>query len=295
MSGWIKIEKDLESDPRVLRLAKNIEAELIAFRPEDSDSGTYDPCNAYALPAVTLVCGALTRLWIYADSHARKDDTLDLGPDELNKWLGIPMFCELMPPDWLVILDERRVELPGFQEHNGTIARKRALTSKRVAQHRVNTKRGGVTGSNADALPDQDQTKTRPRPRPQEKTELSSPQAGPTERDEVAEVFEHWRTTWNHPRAALDAKRAKLIRERLKHYDAATLCQAITGYTHSPHHCGRNDRNTVYDDLGLLLRDAAHVDAGLRFYQNPPQNLSQTAQHNLDAAREWLATGDQAP
>jgi hypothetical protein len=112
---------------------------------------------------------------------------------------------------------------------------------------------------------------------------------------QIEEVFAHWRTTWNHPRGALDVKRRKLIRERLKQYDVATLCQAITGYTHSPHHCGRNDRNTVYDDLGLLLRDAAHVDAGLRFYANPPRNLSKTTLANIDAAREFIAAGETQP
>jgi len=153
MSGWIKVEKDLETDPRVLRMAKAL-------------------CNASALQdlqrrnaSVTLVCGALARLWIYADSHIRDDDTLDMGAAEIDEWIGIPNFCSTMPADWLLQVDESTVELPGFQEHNGVEAKKRALTQKRVAQHRDNTKRISVTERNASALPDQtrpDQTKTRP-------------------------------------------------------------------------------------------------------------------------------------
>lgn len=157
MSGWVKVEKDLESDPRVLRMSKAIDKRFILFLGNEQE---LDPCNACALPGVTLVCGALTRLWIYADSHARDDDTLDMGAREIDEWLGIPDFCSLMPKDWLTEIDEHTVELPGYQEHNGTEARKRALTQKRVEQHRTKGKRSSVTARNASALPDQ--TETRP-------------------------------------------------------------------------------------------------------------------------------------
>lgn len=147
MAGWIKLEKDLETDPRVLRMAKDL-ARLSA-------------CNASAFPGVTLVVGALSRIWIYADSHARDDDSLDLGCAELDEWLGIPGFCSIMPRDWLIEIDERAIELPGFHAHNGVEAKKRALTQKRVANHRTAKQRNTVTPSNASTLPDQDQTKTR--------------------------------------------------------------------------------------------------------------------------------------
>lgn len=160
MSGWIKLEKDLESDPRVLRMSKAIDKKFQLY-PQDV---ALESCNACAFPGVTLVCGALARLWMYADSHAREDDTLDMGPEEINEWLRIPDFCALIPDDWLRVIDQHTVELPGYQEHNGVEAKKRALTQKRVTQHRNKVKRDSVTPRNASALPDQ--TKTRPRPRP---------------------------------------------------------------------------------------------------------------------------------
>lgn len=162
LSGWIKFEKDLATDPRVMRMAKALDRLFHFFEPsQSSPDGSFDPCNASALPAVTLVCGALARLWIYADSHAREDDTLDLGASEIDELLGIPGFCSLMPNDWLREIDENTVELPGFQEHNGVEAKKRALTQKRVARHRDSKKPKSVTTCNASSLPDQDQTKTR--------------------------------------------------------------------------------------------------------------------------------------
>jgi hypothetical protein len=148
MSGWIKVEKELETDPRTLRMAKAL-AKRFNFFPLDA---ALDPCNAVALPAVTLVCGSLTRLWIFADSHIREDNTLDMGAVEIDEWLGIPGFCDLMPDDWLIRIGEDRVELPGFLDHNGVEAKKKALTGKRVANHRS---RKAVTECNAPALPDQ--------------------------------------------------------------------------------------------------------------------------------------------
>jgi hypothetical protein len=151
VSGWIKFEKDLQIDPRVIRMAKAIDRKLIAFRGDEPD---LDPCNAVALPAVTLVCGALVRLWCLADSHVGEDDILDLSAADVDEFLGLPGFCELAPSDWLVV-DGDRVKLPGFHRHNGTEAKKRAVTQKRVAAHR---------SRNAASVtrPDQDQTKTRP-------------------------------------------------------------------------------------------------------------------------------------
>src|ERR1700731_2178803 len=101
MSGWIKLEKDRGSDPRELRMSKAIDKKFQVY-PQDVG---LDPCNACAFPGVTLVCGALARLWMYADSHAREDDTLDMGPEEINEWLRIPDFCSLIPEDWLKVID----------------------------------------------------------------------------------------------------------------------------------------------------------------------------------------------
>lgn len=105
----------------------------------------------------------------------------------------------------------------------------------------------------------------------------------------VARVFAHWRETFNHPRARLDAKRRKLIRARLKDgYSEADLCQSISGYRNSPHHMGQNKQNTVYDDLNLLLRDSGHVDAGLRFNAEPPRtDLSAQTRRIIDQTADW--------
>lgn len=277
MSGWIKFEKDLTTDPRVLRMAKELDRRLTLFAGTD-----FDPCNASALPGVTLVCGALIRLWVYADSHAREDNTIDLGCRELDEMVGIPDFCSIMPADWLREIDEQTVELPGFQEHNGTEARKRALTQKRVTQHRDKAKRASVTGSNASALPDQ--TKTRP---DQTKTREKK-SVGPEPDGAVEEVFRHWQTTHGHDRAVLNASRRRLIRTALADFSPADLCRSISGYLNSPHHMGQNERATRYDAIEVFLRDAKHIEAGLRFADQPPRtDLSAKTRQNVAAIADW--------
>lgn len=96
----------------------------------------------------------------------------------------------------------------------------------------------------------------------QEKRQNGHSSAVPTD---VTMVFEHWKTEHNHPKSKLDDKRTKLIRVALQSYSAEQLCHSISGYKKSPHHMGKNDRNTVYDDIEVFLRDAKHIDAGLKF------------------------------
>jgi hypothetical protein len=264
MSGWIKFEKGIETDPRTLRMAKALMR------------------NAPALPGVTLVCGALSRLWIYADSHIRQDNTLDMSAAEIDEWLGIPGFCDLMPEEWLVQIDDIRVELPDFLAHNGVEAKKKALTQKRVSNHRT---RKTVTVRNADALPDQDQTRP-----DQTKTKISIPSESMSDAkppDDVVTVFDHWREVHNHPHSALDDKRRALIRKALKQYSAAALCQSIAGYLNSPHHMGQNDRSTKYDSIELMLRDSNHIDAGTKFHVEPPSTHSALTRKNLAATAGW--------
>ena len=103
----------------------------------------------------------------------------------------------------------------------------------------------------------------------------------------VDRVFAHWRQGFGHPKAVLDSKRRRVIAAALATYSEADLCHAIDGYRNSPHHMGHNDRATVYDDVALFLRDAQHIDAGLRFAtQRPRADLTTVTRGNIAAAQE---------
>jgi hypothetical protein len=148
VSGWIQLDKDLREDVRVQRMARALVTR-----------GDVTQLRYKTRAAVTLVLGGLAQLWMHADAFARNDNALEITSDEIDELTGIEGFAQLLPSDWLKILDAQRVELPGFQEHNGTTAKSRALTNRRVARFRAKSGNAGTTPSvsdcNGEALPDQ--------------------------------------------------------------------------------------------------------------------------------------------
>ncbi len=77
----------------------------------------------------------------------------------------------------------------------------------------------------------------------------------------IASIFAHWQTVHGKPRAKLDSKRKRLIDRSLgMGYSLDQLKQAIDGCSKSQFHSGLNETKTVYNDLGLILRDAAKIE-----------------------------------
>lgn len=78
--------------------------------------------------------------------------------------------------------------------------------------------------------------------------------------DPVTTIFAYWQKVMDSPGSVLDDKRRKLIAKALKGYSPADVCKAIRGCSKTPHNMGENDRKTKYNGLGLILRDADHID-----------------------------------
>lgn len=158
MSGWIKLEKDLLTDPRLVKAALEIEARFQTMLGEmTTEVGEF--ANVAPLPGVTLLVGGLARLWMIADTHIGEDDILGLSADQVDKLLGIKGFCQIMPNEWLQVLDGNRVKLPNYHTHNGTTAKERSSNAERQSRYRqrVTAKRyASINKSNAVTLPDQD-------------------------------------------------------------------------------------------------------------------------------------------
>lgn len=180
MSGWIKLEKDLLTDPRLVAASMALEARFELSEASTEVRGSsgallMQGSNVTALPSVTMVVGGLARLWMIADTHIGEDDVLALNVAQIDKLIGIDGFCEILPKDWLEILDGNRVKLPNYHGHNGSTARERSSNADRQARYRDRHKIGNVTKRNGVTLPDLDKTKTETRPRqdqelkPQEK------------------------------------------------------------------------------------------------------------------------------
>ncbi|HAT1987401.1 TPA: hypothetical protein JBA32_03880 [Legionella pneumophila] len=80
------------------------------------------------------------------------------------------------------------------------------------------------------------------------------------------EIFQYWQETLKHPRAKLDKKRQSIIKQALNlGYSTNELKQAIDGCANTPYNMGKNNSNQIFDEIGLILRDSAHIE---RFINN---------------------------
>jgi hypothetical protein len=146
VSGWIKLEKDLANDPRVLKMASRLSHADVTLGSRSR----------------LVVVGALVTLWWYADTHIGDDDVLPIGADEVDQLVGLKGFCTLMPQDWLQILDADHVKLVDYVAHNGSLAKNKALAQKRQKRHRekpTSTSRSRHAPVTHDALPDKTETR----------------------------------------------------------------------------------------------------------------------------------------
>jgi len=80
--------------------------------------------------------------------------------------------------------------------------------------------------------------------------------------DEVRVVFDAWvaATGKDSGRTRLDEKRRRTIDRALEAHPIEDVLDAVVGWRHEPFYCGENDRGRTFNDLGLLLRDAEHVE-----------------------------------
>ncbi len=113
---------------------------------------------------------------------------------------------------------------------------------------------------------------------------------------EVGDIFTYWKKELNHPRAKLDDKRKKKITALLKiGYTIEDLKTAIDGCKKSPFHQGQNKRQSVYDDIELICRDASHVD---RFIKTASlaggiNTLSEFGKRAVEVSKSWLEKNDE--
>lgn len=194
--AYIRIDKDMASDPRLLTLAHEIADAVVitsgAITLEKSVTRNA-VCNA--------LLGSLVTLWCYADTHIRNDNTLPIGIDVLADVIGLPVeWLKKFPPEWLVVTPGGVVELPGYCDKNGLISKekRREQTRERVRRYRDKNAASGNAPGNANvthpvthgnaALPDQDQdhtNKNTPKP-PKAK---SAAKGGSTVMDDQFEIF----------------------------------------------------------------------------------------------------------
>ncbi len=114
MAGdWIKFELSTSDKPEVWQIAASL---------------NLDP---------DAVVGKLLRVWGWFDQQTEEGKAPAASKGLLDRLVGLPGFCDaLILSGWMA--DEGdEVVLPGFDRHNGSSAKKRLATAKRVADHRA--------------------------------------------------------------------------------------------------------------------------------------------------------------
>jgi hypothetical protein len=130
MAGdWIKIEAVTPDKPEIDLLAELLDT------------------------TVNEVLGGLVRLWIWADQQTIDGNARSVTKSAIDRHSGVTGLADsMLDPSiqWLVTCEGGGFQFPNFDRHNGQTAKQRALTAKRVAQHK---KRSGNDPSVTRALP----------------------------------------------------------------------------------------------------------------------------------------------
>lgn len=133
MAGeWLKFDASTPDKPEVLAIT-------VAMGWDDPD----------------LTVGKLLRMWRWFDQQTIDGNAKGVTPALLDRLLGVSGLCEAMQQvGWLEVHDGG-ITLPNFDRHNGKTAKKRALTAKRVANHKTNAASNdtGNDASVSNALP----------------------------------------------------------------------------------------------------------------------------------------------
>jgi len=94
-----------------------------------------------------LTVGKLFRLWRWFDQQTIDGNAARVTAALLDRIVGVTGFCEAVRDvGWLNITDAG-ISLPKFDRHNGATAKSRALTAKRVANHKANASGNATTNA----------------------------------------------------------------------------------------------------------------------------------------------------
>jgi hypothetical protein len=201
MAGdWIKMRADLQTHPKVVRIASAL--------------------NADRLRAV----GGLHAVWCLFDAHSIDGSLEGYTPEALDSLIGCPGFAHAMTAvGWLEVSDGS-LALPRFDEHNGRSAKRRATETerKREARKAADDPQDArkVSASDAD----------KKRTREEKRREDSSNPPSPRKRGTDAGRFEDFWLAW--PKGERKQDKAKCLdhwrRNQLDQHADAILADVRT-------------------------------------------------------------------
>lgn len=107
----------------------------------------------------TQVVGCLLLVWAWFDQQTADGNAPSVSPAFVDRKTGVTGFADAMQrAGWLEVTDDG-LSMPAFDTHNGKSAKKRALTARRVAEHKRKKANAKVTPS---ALPREEKRRDNP-------------------------------------------------------------------------------------------------------------------------------------
>ncbi|WGL96473.1 DnaT-like ssDNA-binding domain-containing protein [Arsenophonus nasoniae] len=128
-SSWIKVEVITPDKPEIYQIA-----EILSIDPD-------------------AVLGKLIRIWAWADLQTLDGNAGSVTKSVLDRLTFVTGFADaLIQVGWMREIDGKLI-LPNFDRHNGESSKKRALTNRRVAEHRKKKKKSVTHEALQNALP----------------------------------------------------------------------------------------------------------------------------------------------
>ncbi len=150
MAGdWIKMRTELRTHPKVVRMSSATGSDKLR------------------------VVGGLHSTWCLFDVHSTDGKLEGYSPADIDEHLGFPGFAAAMIAVGWLAFDEKGLQMPDFESHNGSSAKRRAEDSARKASERRRQSVRKVSGTDADKL------RTREEKRREEKSKEDSVSAKP--------------------------------------------------------------------------------------------------------------------
>ena len=139
-ASWIKVEVITPDKPEIYRLS-----EILNIDPD-------------------AALGKAIRFWVWADQQTidgnSKSNASGVTKNAIDRVAFMPGFANaLIEVGWLTI-EDGNITLPNFGRHNGESSKKRALTNRRVSEHRIKKPNGnakGVTEGERKTLPEEEE------------------------------------------------------------------------------------------------------------------------------------------
>lgn len=185
MAGdWLKMECSTPEKPEVLAVTAKL--------------GWEDP---------DLTVGKLFRMWRWFDQHTVDGNAAGVTPALLDRILGVTGFALAASVAGWLLVTEQGLTLPNFDRHNGSTAKQRALTAKRVHKHKGSGKgndegnAGAVSTGVSGSLPREEKK------REEKKESKDNPRARVVLAERPADIAE---PLWNDFLAIRHKKRAPL-------------------------------------------------------------------------------------